>query len=195
MLYAFYLNCIKSEWLPGQYERTVTNKRRFGLHMVKYQPKQHFSWFITCWITSQWNVKTLIYSWCYYFSLSVKSPCEISLWDVPPAGQQGGLTASQSWGSKPSPARAPNPKQGSCLCSWSTSYGRNTNIWQFSKEAIKTSLHVKHILTVQKNLFDFKWLLMRLPFPFMPSKEEAGDDRLVWRVTEWRRLLNTQIAN
>lgn len=96
----------KSEWLPRQYKRTLISKSHFGLYMLKFQPNQHFPLFITCWITSRWDIKTLIYQWCCYFSLSVKSPCEISLWNLPPAGQQAVLTASQSWCSKPGPARA-----------------------------------------------------------------------------------------
>ena len=99
----------KSEWLPGQYERTLIRKSHFGLCILKYQQKQHFPLFIARWITSQWNIKTLIYQCCYYFSLSVKSPREISLWDLPPAGQHAVLTASQSWCSKPGPGRAHSP--------------------------------------------------------------------------------------
>lgn len=33
--------------------------------------------FIACWITSQWNVKTLIYQCCHHFPLSVKVPVKL----------------------------------------------------------------------------------------------------------------------
>lgn len=47
--------------------------------MLKYQSNQHFPLFIACWITSHWNVKTLIYQYCYYFFQSMKFLLGISL--------------------------------------------------------------------------------------------------------------------
>lgn len=68
----------KSEWLQGQYEKTVINKSHFGLYMLIYQPNQHFPLFITCWIPSQWKCKDLN----LFMLLSFLPVCEKSLWNL-----------------------------------------------------------------------------------------------------------------